>query len=260
MREKWDQIKEIFTLALETNPADRTRFLHEACAGDDTLRCEIESLLSNYEGDRCFLEESPASDLSSGRAKGMAGRRIGSYRIIGRCGQGGMAEVYLAERADNEYRQRVAIKMVSFGANSDEILRRFRNERQTLASLVHPNIVRLLDGGSTEEGMPYIVMNYVDGVRIDEYCDTRRLTIPERLCLFRTVCEAVQYAHDHLIIHRDLKPSNILITQDGIPRLLDFGIAKVLNPELLSNPALTRTDWRPMTPQYASPEQVRGAP
>jgi eukaryotic-like serine/threonine-protein kinase len=260
MREQWQQIKEIFALALEKDPKDRTRFVEEACAGDDALRREIESLLSNYEGDQCFLEESPASDLSSAWAKGMAGRRIGSYRIIDRCGQGGMAEVYLAERADNEYRQRVAIKMVPSGANSDEILRRFRNERQALAGLVHPNIVRLLDGGSTEEGIPYIVMDYVDGVQIDLYCDTRRLTIPERLNLFRTVCEAVQYAHDHLIIHRDLKPSNILITLDGVPRLLDFGIAKVLNPELLSNPALTRTDWRPMTPQYASPEQVRGDP
>ena len=258
MREKWERIKEIFALTLEKDPKDRARFVEEACAGDDALRCEIESLLSNYEGDQCFLEEAPASELISARAQAMTGRRMGAYRIISRCGQGGMAEVYLAERADNEYRQRVAIKMVGYGANSEEILRRFRNERQALAGLVHPNIVRLLDGGSSEEGMPYIVMDYVDGVQIDEYCDTRRLTIPERLNLFRTVCEAVQYAHDHLVIHRDLKPSNILITPDGIPRLLDFGIAKVLNPELLSNPALTRTDWRPMTPQYASPEQVRG--
>ena len=260
MREQWEQIKEIFTLALEKSSEDRTRFLEQACAGDDALRREIESLLSNYEGDQCFLEDAPASELVSTRAQGMRGRRIGAYRIIRRCGQGGMAEVYLAERADNEYRQHVAIKMVGYGANSEEILRRFRNERQALAGLVHPNIVRLLDGGSSEGGMPYIVMDYVDGIPIDEYCDTRRLTVAERLRLFQTVCEAVQFAHDHLVIHRDLKPSNILITPDGIPRLLDFGIAKVLNPELLSNPTLTRTDWRPMTPQYASPEQVRGDP
>jgi serine/threonine protein kinase/tetratricopeptide (TPR) repeat protein/TolB-like protein len=258
MGEKWEQIKEIFTLALEKSPEDRIRFVEQACAGDEALRSEIESLLSNYEGDQCFLEESPASELSSARTQRMAGRRIGAYRIISRCGQGGMAEVYLAERADNEYRQRVAIKMVAYGANSEEILRRFRNERQALAGLVHPNIVRLLDGGSSDEGMPYIVMDYVDGIQVDEYCDMRRLTVPERLRLFQTVCDAVQFAHDHLVIHRDLKPSNILITADGIPRLLDFGIAKVLNPELLSNQALTRTDWRPMTPQYASPEQVRG--
>ena len=171
-----------------------------------------------------------------------------------------MAVVYLAERADEQYRKRVAIKMLQPGTNKDEILRRFRNERQALAALDHPSIVRLLDGGSTEEGLPYLIMEYVEGVRIDEYCDTHKLSITERLQLFRAVCLAVQYAHENLVIHRDLKPSNILITRDGVVRLLDFGIAKVLNPQWSPETTLTRTDWRPMTPEYASPEQLRGAP
>ena len=171
-----------------------------------------------------------------------------------------MAVVYLAERADDQYRKRVAIKMLRPGTNKDEILRRFRNERQALASLDHPGIVRLLDGGSTEEGLPYLIMEYVEGVRIDEYCDTHRLSITERLHLFCAVCLAVQYAHETLVIHRDLKPSNILVTQEGVVRLLDFGIAKVLNPQWSPETPLTRTGWRLMTPEYASPEQVRGAP
>ncbi len=162
--------------------------------------------------------------------------------------------------ADDQYRKLVAIKMLQPGTNKDEILRHFRNERQTLAALDHPSIVRLLDGGSTEEGSPYLVMEYVEGVRIDEYCDAHRLSISERLQLFRAVCLAVQYAHETLVIHRDLKPSNILITKESVVRLLDFGIAKVLNPQGSPDTTLTRTDWRAMTPEYASPEQARGAP
>src|ERR1700676_5523746 len=150
--------------------------------------------------------------------------------------------------------------MVMPGINKDEVLRRFRNERQALAALDHPSIVRLLDGGSTENGLPYLIMDYVEGVRIDEYCDVHRLSIAERLQLFRTVCLAVQYAHETFVIHRDLKPGNILITKEGVARLLDFGIAKVLNPQWSPDAPLTRTDWRPMTPEYASPEQVRGEP
>jgi eukaryotic-like serine/threonine-protein kinase len=259
MPEKWDQVKELFTLALERDPEERSVFLREACGGDDALRAEIESLLSSFDGAATFLEDCPAADLFT-QSRAMAGRRIGAYRIIRECGHGGMAVVYLAERADDEFRKRVAIKMVKPGANTDEILRRFRNERQALAGLDHPNIVRLLDGGSTEEGLPYLIMDYVEGVRIDEYCDTHRLSIIERLRLFRTVCRAVQYAHESLLIHRDLKPSNILITKEGVVRLLDFGIAKVLNPQWSPDATLTRTGWRPMTPEYASPEQVRGQP
>jgi eukaryotic-like serine/threonine-protein kinase len=260
MPENWDQVKELFTLALEREPGQRDSFLLQACAGDDTLRAEVESLLSSFDGASNFLEDCPAADLLSVQSRAMTGRKIGAYRIIREIGHGGMAVVYLAERVDDQYYKRVAIKMLKPGTEKDEILRRFRNERQALASLDHPSIVRLLDGGSTEEGLPYLIMEYVEGVRIDEYCDTHRLSITERLQLFRTVCLAVQYAHETLVIHRDLKPSNILITNTGVVRLLDFGIAKVLDPLLSPERTLTRTDWRPMTPEYASPEQARGAP
>jgi serine/threonine-protein kinase len=260
MHEKWDQVKELFALALEQEPGERSSFLRQACAGNESLRTEIESLLSSFDGAPTFLEDCPAADLLSAQSRALAGKKIGAYRIIREIGQGGMAVVYLAERADDQYRKRVAIKMLKPGTRRDEILRRFRNERQALASLDHPSIVRLLDGGSTEDGLPYLIMEYVEGVRIDEYCDTHRLSIPERLQLFRTVCLAVQYAHETLVIHRDLKPSNILINKEGVVRLLDFGIAKVLNPQWSPDTTLTRTDWRPMTPEYASPEQVRGAP
>ena len=260
MPEKWDQVKELFTLALERHPEERPGFLRQACGGNDSLCAEIESLLSSFDGATTFLEASPTADLFFAQSRVMAGRRIGAYRIIGECGQGGMAVVYLAERADDEFRKRVAIKMVRPGTNTDAILRRFRNERQALAGLDHPNIVRLLDGGSTEEGLPYLIMDYVEGVRIDEYCDTHKLPTTARLRLFCTVCLAVQYAHESLLIHRDLKPSNILITKEGVIRLLDFGIAKVLNPQWSADTTLTRTDSRPMTPEYASPEQVRGEP
>jgi len=260
MPEKWDQVKELFTLALERDAAERSDFLRQACGDDDVLRSEIESLLSSFDGAATFLEDSPAADLLSAQSRTMVGKRIGAYRILGEIGHGGMAVVYLAERADDQYRKRVAIKMLQPGTNKDEILRRFRNERQALAALDHPSIVRLLDGGSTEEGLPYLIMEYVEGVRIDEYCDTHKLSITKRLQLFCAVCLAVQYAHETLVIHRDLKPSNILITRDGVVRLLDFGIAKVLNPQWSQDGTVTRTEWRPMTPEYASPEQVRGAP
>src|SRR3989475_9036648 len=159
----------------------------------------------------------------------MRGRRLGPYRVLHEIGHGGMAVVYAALRADDEYRKRVAIKIVRPGFDSEEILRRFRNERQTLATLDHPNIVKLLDGGSTEDGLPYLVMDYVEGVPIDEYCDTHRLSTTERLQLFRIVCAAVQFAHRNQVIHRDLKPATILVTSEGGPKLLDFGIAKLLN-------------------------------
>jgi|HubBroStandDraft_6_1064221.scaffolds.fasta_scaffold00165_2 serine/threonine protein kinase/tetratricopeptide (TPR) repeat protein len=259
MPEKWEQVKELFALALERDPGERSGFLRQACAGDDSLRAEIESLLSSFDGAPTFLDDCPAADLLSAQSREMAGKRIGAYRILREIGHGGMAVVYLAERADDQYRKRVAIKMLKPGIQKDEILRRFRIERQALAALDHPSIVRLLDGGSTEEGAPYLIMEYVDGVRIDEHCDTHRLSIPERLRLFRAVCLAVQYAHENLVIHRDLKPSNILITGEDVVRLLDFGIAKVLNPQWSPDTTLTRTDWRPMTPEYASPEQSRGA-
>ncbi|HEX8802464.1 MAG TPA: serine/threonine-protein kinase, partial [Terriglobales bacterium] len=191
----------------------------------------------------------------------MVGRHLGAYQIVRRIAIGGMATVYLAIRADAEYRKQVAIKLLTSGFDSPEIMRRFRNERQTLAALDHPNIVKLLDGGTTPEGVPYLVMDYVEGVSIDEYCDHHKLCISERLRLFRMVCAAVEYAHQKGAIHRDLKPSNILVTADGACKLLDFGIAKVLNPELSAETLqLTHSGERQLTPAYASPEQVRGEP
>ncbi len=169
-----------------------------------------------------------------------------------------MGAVYLATRADDEYRKQVAVKVVKRGMDTDAILRRFRNERQILANLDHPHIAKLLDGGTTEDGLSYFVMDYVEGLPIDVYCDARRLPIIERLKLFRTACSAVHYAHQHHVVHRDLKPSNILVTAEGVPKLLDFGIAKLLDPEVSARTIKPTAGLRPMTPDYASPEQVRG--
>ncbi len=187
------------------------------------------------------------------------GRVLGAYELRFKIGEGGMSVVYLATRADDQYRKRVAIKLVPLAMASAEHRRRFRIERQILAGLDHPNIARLFDAGTTEEGLPYFVMEYIEGERIDAYCDRHRLSVGERLKLFRTVCSAVHYAHQNLVVHRDLKPSNILVTEDGVPKLLDFGIAKLLNPELMSpGPPPTLTWHRVLTPDYASPEQVQG--
>jgi tetratricopeptide (TPR) repeat protein/tRNA A-37 threonylcarbamoyl transferase component Bud32 len=187
------------------------------------------------------------------------GKIIGRYRVIDSLGTGGMGQVFLAERADDEFRQRVAIKLVRSGLVSKQVRTRLRIERQILAQFNHPNIARLLDGGTTEEGIPYIVMEYIDGTPIDVYCDEHRLSIRERLALFRTVCAAVHYAHQNLVVHRDLKPSNILVTRDGVPKLLDFGIAKLLDSHQIKDTlAVTHFDSRLLTPDHASPEQVRG--
>ena len=186
-----------------------------------------------------------------------AERRIGPYRLLRELGHGGMGTVYLAARADDQYQKRVAIKVVR-GLNTEEIVRYFRRERQILAGLEHPNVARLLDGGSTEDGLPYFVMEYVEGQAIDAYCDEGKLSIEERLRLFQAVCSVVQYAHRNLVVHRDLKPANILVTAEGVPKLLDFGIAKLVNPELAG--AAGSVTGLAMTPEYASPEQVKGRP
>src|SRR5271170_2775845 len=200
MPEKWEQVKELFTLALERKPEERSRFLREACAGDDSLRTEIESLLSSFDGASTFLEDCPAADLLSAQSRAMTGKRIGAYRILREIGQGGMAVVYLAERDDQNFRKQVAIKMVRPGIDTEQVLDRFRNERQTLAALDHPNIVKLLDGGSTGD-LPYLVMDYVEGAPIDEYCGLHQLSTRARLELFLSVCSAVQYAHQNRVIH-----------------------------------------------------------
>ena len=191
------------------------------------------------------------------RSEPQAERRIGAYRVLREVGHGGMGTVYLAARADDQYQKRVAIKTIR-GLDSEEVLRHFRRERQILAALDHPNIARLFDGGTTDDGLPYFVMEYVEGQAIDEYCDERRLSVQERLALYQGVCSAVQYAHQNLVVHRDIKPKNILVDAQGVPKLLDFGIAKLLNPEV-SGEAATGTVLA-MTPEYASPEQMRGQP
>jgi len=187
----------------------------------------------------------------------LSGERIGQYELLHRIGKGGMGTVYAACRADQEYRKLVAVKLVKPGMESHEILQRFKHERQVLANLDHPNIARLLDGG-TEHGTPYLVMEYVEGTAFDTYIQNRRLTLHDKINLFVTVCSAVQYAHQSLVVHRDIKPANIMVSNDGIPKLLDFGIAKVLGPDPFDLPAMTQASERPMTPDYASPEQVRG--
>jgi serine/threonine protein kinase/Tol biopolymer transport system component len=263
-QERWKRVEEVFESALERAPGERSAYLAQACAGDESLRRQVETLIVSYNRAENFIEvpalASSASDtLIDDPSTSFIGRRVGSYKTVREIGRGGMGSVYLAVRADDEYQKRVAIKLIKRGMDTDFIIRRFRNERQILASLDHTYIARLLDGGTTEDGLPFFVMEYVEGQPIHQYCDMQKLSIVERLQLFRKVCSAVHYAHQNLIIHRDLKPSNILVAADGTPKLLDFGIAKILNPEISSQMLdPTTAALRMMTPEYASPEQVRG--
>ena len=245
--------------ALEADARDRHELLARECGSDVGLRREVESLIASYEQDERFLEGGSAALERRDEDEWFAGRRIGPYELTREIGRGGMGTVFLASRADAEFRKWVAVKLVRRGMDTKQILSRFRQERQILASLEHPNVARLLDGGTTDEGLPYFVMEYIEGEPIDRYCSARRLATVDRLRLFRAVCGAVQYAHQNLLVHRDLKPGNILVTPDGVPKLLDFGIAKLLKPELYDYTiAQTVAPMRPMTPDYASPEQVRG--
>jgi serine/threonine protein kinase len=264
--ETWQQLKTCFHAALELAPEDRTAFLIQACNGDDELRDRVEKLLVSHDNAGSFLAApaiidagviSPVAETECGGHSDRIGQRIGPYEILREIGHGGMGTVFLAVRADDQYRKEVAVKIVNKGMDTDTILRRFVMERQILANLEHPNIARLLDGGTTADGLPYFVMEHVEGETIIHYCDQHRLHTLERLQLFRQVCSAVQFAHQNLIVHRDLKPSNILVTADGTPKLLDFGIAKLLGSDL---PEVTATVSRLLTPEYASPEQLRGLP
>src|SRR5713226_9396075 len=258
--EHWQQVDDLFQAALDCGPERRSAFLDEACGGDRPLREEIESLLTAYDKGG-FTEASAFQDgvRLLEKNQSLAGRHIGPYRVIREIGHGGMGAVYLAARADEAFRKEVAIKLIKRGLDTESVIQRFRGERQILASLHHPNITGLLDGGTTEDGLPYFVMEHIHGEPIDTYCDAHKLNIVERLRLFQLVCAAVHYAHQNLVIHRDIKPSNVLVTAEGVPRLLDFGIAKLLNPGLGSGADTgSMTAARLMTPQYASPEQVRG--
>jgi len=259
--ERWQKVKEALAAVLEAPASGRAACLEKVSAGDDSLRHEVELLLNQKDQmnsqfmDETSLAEAAASVFTTDGSS-TVGRRVGAYKILERIGVGGMGEVYRAVRADGQYAKEVAIKLVRGGSDSGSVNERFRNERQILASLDHPNIARLLDGGTTDDGMPYLVMELIEGERIDIYCDCNRLTVVNRLRLFRQVCSAVQYAHRRLVIHRDIKPSNILVTKDGSPKLLDFGIAKILTPVNDTETAFTIT--QAMTPEYASPEQIRG--
>ncbi|MET0622698.1 MAG: tetratricopeptide repeat protein [Pyrinomonadaceae bacterium] len=259
--DEWLKVEELFNAALEVAPGERGKFLDEASAGAPELRREVESLLACESRAGGFLD-APALALSADffdderAGDERAGQTLGHYRIIREVGRGGMGAVFLAERADGEFAQQVALKVVGRSFADSELRRRFRQERQILASLNHPNIARLLDGGVSADGEPYLAMEYVEGVRVDEYCDASELGTRERLKLFLAVCRGVAYAHQHLVVHRDIKPSNILVTKEGVPKLLDFGIAKLLDPEYEGEH--TRTELRAFTPDYASPEQVGG--
>jgi serine/threonine protein kinase len=251
-------VKQLLGDALELETTRRRSFLDSACADDAELRAEIDRLLEHQVDSASDVIEQCAADVArvrfdSGAAK--VGTRIGAYKILRELGHGGMGSVYLAERDDERFHQLVAIKVIKPGLGGEAIRRRFQNEMQILADLNHPNIARLFDGGETADGVPYLVMEYVEGRPIDVYCAENELSTEQRLQIFSTVCAAVQYAHQHLVIHRDIKPGNILVTSDGSPKLVDFGIAKLLDQD---TPDATATAMQFMTPDYASPEQVLG--
>jgi serine/threonine-protein kinase len=258
----WSEADQLFDQALELPPTERERFLDQCCAANSALREQVQALLRADAAAENFLEldgwrlveplvRQPEADRATGRG-------VGPYRVVRELARGGMGVVYLAERADGQFEQRVALKLIKRGMDSDEIHRRFLAERQILARLNHPHIARLLDGGVSAEGQPYFAIEYVDGTTITAHCAERNLGIEERLGLFLDACDAVRYAHQHLVVHRDIKPSNVLVTPDGQVKLLDFGIAKLLSQEGAEETGLTETGVRMMTPEYATPEQVRG--
>src|SRR6516165_2982472 len=260
--DRWKLIQDIFQAALDLPLSERDAYLARACGSDEDLRAEVSSLLANDRDDTRTLHSLVASDLKGlgGAASSPEmGLRVGSYRLVRELDSGGMGTVYLAVRSDDQYFQIVAVKMVRKGVESPALLQRFRAERQILATLTHPNIGAILDGGETEDGRPFIVMEYVEGQPITLASETHGLSIRQRIELFQFVCSAVHYAHQKLVIHRDIKPSNVLVTPDGIVKLIDFGVSKPLAPELIpGDMPKTESGHRLMTPDYASPEQLLG--
>jgi serine/threonine protein kinase len=263
--ERWKKVEAIFNAALAFETDEREDFVRRACADDPEMVEQVRSMLANDENSESFFGAGVFGLLESETDDPLAAdenvdRRIGAYRLVRPLGRGGMGAVYLAERADEEYRHQAAVKLIKRGMDTDLVLRRFRHERQILADLDHPHIARLLDGGTTTDGLPYFVMEYIDGQSILEYCNERRLSIEERLRLFLQVCSAVEYAHQKTIIHRDIKPGNILVTDEGNAKLLDFGIAKILDDDRAEETFETSPALRLLTPEYASPEHLRGLP
>ncbi|MEZ4587742.1 MAG: serine/threonine-protein kinase [Gemmatimonadales bacterium] len=262
--ERFRKIDAIFDAALDLPEGERTRYVDQACEGDDTLRDQVVALLAGVQTAERALGEH-VGDFASPVVAGLTGdddpplaegARLGPWRILREVGRGGMGAVYLAERADGEFELQVAIKVIKRGRDTSEVLRRFRDERRILASLEHPNVARLLDAGSAEDGRPYLVMEYVDGRPITAWCAEQQLDTRARVALLRDVCGAVHEAHRRLIVHRDLKPSNVLVTESGSAKLLDFGIAKLLD----QNSEDTGPETRLLTPDYAAPEQRAGLP
>jgi serine/threonine protein kinase len=258
--ERWQQIKCTLAEALDqSDENERASYLAKACADDTSLRREVESLLAQPDDE--FDSVAQVIGVATGDPLSHidTGRRVGAYELVRELGRGGMGSVWLAQRADHQFEKRVAVKLLKRGTDTDEVLQRFQAERQILARLEHPHIARLLDGGMTDDGLPFFVMEYVAGKPLTEFCQVNGLTVEERLRLFLKICAAVQFAHQNLVVHRDLKPGNILVTEDCEPKLLDFGIAKLLAPgdEML---AVTVAENQRLTPAYASPEQVRGEP
>ncbi|MEM7050568.1 MAG: tetratricopeptide repeat protein [Acidobacteriota bacterium] len=257
--ERWQRLDKLFHRAWDLPPEDRKSFLQAEC-GDDSLRAEVESLLAAAESPSGWIDGTASDEAFQVLATDQifpSGTRIGRYRIVRPLGHGGMGSVYLAERGDGYFNQQVALKVIKRGMDTESILERFRRERQILAQLDHPSIARLIDGGATRDGRPYLVMEYVEGEPIDRYAESNQLTIDQRLDLFLRICDAVRYSHSNLVIHRDLKPSNILVTPFGTPKLLDFGTAKLLERV---DSEQTAHELRLMTPGYASPEQIEGRP
>ncbi len=254
--ERWRGIKTIFDAALELPSAGRTAFVEASCEGDAEALAEVQSLLAANDEAGDFIEVAPGPPPDKEYSTGFS---IGPYRIVQVIGEGGMGMVYQAVRVDDLYRKLVAVKVARRGFNDSAAMRRFETERHILAHLEHPNIARLLDGGTTVAGQPFFVMDFIAGTPIDEYCDAHHLDLASRLRLFLTVCSAVQYAHQNFVVHRDIKPQNILVTEEGAIRLLDFGIAKLLDPEDDSAGATTSI-VQMMTPEFASPEQLLNEP
>ena len=247
----WEQVRTLFQAAADLPPGERAAFLDRECT-DAAARAEVDSLLAAHDNAGTFLEKSIWELIDTNDPQRLAGTAVGPYRLVRPLGHGGMGTVFLAVREGGDFEQRVAIKLVRGGAAGEALVRRFRQERQILAALEHPNIARLIDGGTTADGLPYLVMEYVDGVQIGEYCHGRATA--ETLRLFLQLCDAVQHAHRSLVVHRDLKPGNVLVTPSGVLKLLDFGIAKLTSDQLRADEPATRL----MTPEYASPEQLAG--
>ncbi len=260
-KQRFSKTQELFDKALEMNISEREMFLTEICKDDLELKNEVLSLLKSLDSNDDFLEKplEVTAESSELLKDPFIGKQIGKYIIDSEAGFGGMGIVYVGLRNDEEFEQKVAIKILKHGITSDYLLKRFQIERQTLANLQHRFIAKLLDGGSTDEGLPYLVMEYIEGIPITKYCDKNNLSVDERLELFIKVCLAVQYAHQNLIIHRDIKPGNILVIDDGTPKLLDFGIAKLIDEDLMEDDGgLTKTGVWHLTPEYSSPEQING--